>query len=161
MAAVTLVDDLKSLRVQLSQAEGLIQALPVSRETALSRTHVQRAKMWLGQVLKELQVENPYPQSMNPDNTAIEPEADASTVDLPTDFVGLEFPEQKVKYVRRMVQMSVVDVLHNLRNIVEKQKKEQRIGHEFLVQAYYAAIETKMWLGQELKRIHHSKLKGA
>lgn len=53
-----------------------------SRERSIAITKLQEAIMWLGMDLKAINEEtpgsapNPYPQSYNPDSTAIEPTSD-------------------------------------------------------------------------------------
>jgi len=53
-----------------------------SRERSLAITKIQEAIMWLGMDLKHMKeigipgLENPYPQSYNPESAAIEPTAD-------------------------------------------------------------------------------------
>ncbi len=48
----------------------------IGRNLALSITHLEDSIMRLGMCLKDLNTENPYPNSYNPSNTIIEPTAD-------------------------------------------------------------------------------------
>lgn len=48
----------------------------MQRNLAISITELENAIMRLGMVLKDLNTENPYPNSYNPANTIIEPTAD-------------------------------------------------------------------------------------
>lgn len=46
------------------------------RQLSISITDLESSIMRLGMVLKDLNTENPYPNSYNPNNTIIEPTAD-------------------------------------------------------------------------------------
>ena len=60
----------KLKEVQNSKPDG------IGRNLALSVTHLEDSIMRLGMCLKDLNTENPYPNSYNPNNTVIEPTAD-------------------------------------------------------------------------------------
>lgn len=66
----------KECRVAIDVVLQKVKALPESRERSLSITKLQEGIMWLGMDLKRLNAENPYPDSMNPNNTKVEPTAD-------------------------------------------------------------------------------------
>lgn len=66
----------KQLRVDLDAIIQRVKALQPSRSTALARTKLDEAVMWLGQNLKELGTADPYPNSRNTSNTTIDPTAD-------------------------------------------------------------------------------------
>ena len=66
----------KTLRKDLREQLRLLEIIPQRRETALAKTKLQEAIMWLGQNLRALDEENPYPESDNPENTIIAPEAE-------------------------------------------------------------------------------------
>ena len=66
----------KELRVAIDKILQRVKTLPPSRERSISITKLQEAIMWLGMDLKRLGGDNPYPNSMNPGNTKVEPTAD-------------------------------------------------------------------------------------
>lgn len=72
----------KSLRRDLNDVIQKVRSLMTSRERSLCITKLQEAVMWLGMDLKRIAeenpgvLENPYPDSKNPDNTKIAPTAD-------------------------------------------------------------------------------------
>lgn len=68
----------KKSRVMLDRAIKELRSLTPSREVSLSITKAQECKMWLGQELNRLGSENPYPNSIDPSNTIIDPETDVS-----------------------------------------------------------------------------------
>lgn len=67
----------KQLRKDLDEKIQEVRNLPASRERSIAITKLQEAVMWLGMDLKRLNVENPYPNSKDP-NTGdkIDPTAD-------------------------------------------------------------------------------------
>ena len=67
----------KSMRQALDATLQEIKGSEVkSRERSLAVTKIQEAIMWLGMDLKEMGTPNPYPESYNPQNAAVEPTAD-------------------------------------------------------------------------------------
>ena len=66
----------KQLRKDLDEKIQEVKNLPASRERSICITKLQEAVMWLGMDLKRLDSPNPYPDSMNPNNTKVEPTAD-------------------------------------------------------------------------------------
>jgi len=68
------IKEVKTLRVAISKIEQ--ELICSSRETSLSKTKLQEAKMWLGMELSRLGALNPYPESYNPENDKVEPTAD-------------------------------------------------------------------------------------
>lgn len=93
IAPLTTVGETKQFRKDLdevlqrlkisSHPANRCQYARVSSERAIAITKLQEAIMWLGMDLKAINEEspsnettNPYPQSYNPESTAIEPTAD-------------------------------------------------------------------------------------
>lgn len=66
----------KQLRKDLDAHLQTLNALPKSRERALSTTNLEQSIMWLGQDLKRLNAPNPYPHSKDPSNAIVDPTAD-------------------------------------------------------------------------------------
>jgi hypothetical protein len=71
-----LIKATKQSRVNLDKELQLLKKLTSSREVSISITKLQESIMWLGMNLKELNEENPYPHSYNPENTNISATAD-------------------------------------------------------------------------------------
>lgn len=76
------ITSVKTLRRDIDQQIQEAKKLAPSREQALAITKLQEAVMWLGMDLKRIADENPgylnnpYPESKNPETTAIAPTAD-------------------------------------------------------------------------------------
>ena len=72
----------KELRRDTDRIIQLVKGLPGSAERTLAFRKLQEGVMWLGMDLKRIgeeapgTLENPYPNSYNPDNTKIDPTAD-------------------------------------------------------------------------------------
>ena len=72
----------KTMRRDLDENLQSLKGLTKSRERSLAITKLQEAIMWIGMDLKRLSeqgvkgVENPYPESYNPDNTTVHKTAD-------------------------------------------------------------------------------------
>ena len=72
----------KRLRKEIDYVIQQVKNANGSRERSLCITKLQEAVMWLGMDLKRIAeenpgvLENPYPDSKNPDNTKISPTAD-------------------------------------------------------------------------------------
>ena len=66
----------KECRVEIDNVLQKVKSLQPSRERSLAITKLQEGIMWLGMDLKRLNAENPYPDSMNPENANVEPTAD-------------------------------------------------------------------------------------
>ena len=73
---------LQKIREGCTRGPDVMEAVRSSRERSVAITKLQEAIMWLGMDLKAMRedgvegVENPYPQSYNPDSPKIEPTSD-------------------------------------------------------------------------------------
>ena len=75
------IKKVKQLRRDADELVQRLKDLPGTRETSLAKTKLQEGIMWMGMELKRISDatgigENPYPNSMNPGNTVIDPTAD-------------------------------------------------------------------------------------
>ena len=70
----------KQLRVDLDKClqilKGHMGVVRSSQERSIAMRKLQEAIMWLGMDNKALHEENPYPNSMKPENAIVEPTAD-------------------------------------------------------------------------------------
>lgn len=70
----------KQLRVDLDKClqilKGHMGVVRSSQERSIAMRKLQEAIMWLGMDNKALHEENPYPNSMKPENAMVEPTAD-------------------------------------------------------------------------------------
>jgi hypothetical protein len=116
-----------------------VKVLNPSREVSLALTNLEKAKMFLDMRLKELDQENLYPESMNPESKKIEPTAEAVDGHIFNEN-GLS-QTSGVKRIRSVIQ-TIIDAYqdHNFEGI-------------FVQTSWLALIEAKMWLGMELSRI--------
>lgn len=53
-----------------------VKQLDTSSEVSVAIMKLQEAIMWLGMNLKQLNCDNPYPESYNPNNSIVEPTSD-------------------------------------------------------------------------------------
>jgi len=128
------------------EIDGLIDAvkfeLSPSREVSLCHTSLQKAKAWLGETLKAIGTANPYPNSSDPTNKTIEPQAEHGDQ---TRVVLTQYPTQleRVKAMRSTIQ-GRIDSL---------QSRPYGMGYIEKETATKNLIEAKHWLGWELDRI--------
>lgn len=117
------------------------QFLP-SREVSLCKTSLQKAKAWLGEVLKGMGTQNPYPNSTNPENKTIDPQAEHGLSDhVPYTVYGTQV--ERVKAIRQDIQNLLDEML----------KCEYGIGYKQKEVSEQNLIEAKHWMGWELDRI--------
>ena len=158
-----MINNIKKLRVFIDGTMGAIANLKMDGENFHSeaskpghmmnaRTSAELGKMWLGMSLKELEVENPYPDSMNASNEKIAPTADTSKLDLDEDFFKKgDTYIQRVKRLREIVQRHVDDSEYIRKEHLGPagNMKMQLIFNN----VYTNLVEAKLWLGMELGRI--------
>ena len=71
------IKETKQFRVDLDAILQCLKCAPRQcRERSLCVTKLQEAIMWLGMDLKDLDCENPYPDSYDPSNAKVAPTAD-------------------------------------------------------------------------------------
>lgn len=71
------IKDGKELRVEIEKLKERMQKSPIkSAERTLAYRSLQQAKHWLGEDLNIAGAENPYPNSMKPENPIVDPQAD-------------------------------------------------------------------------------------
>ena len=70
----------KQLRKDVDDVLQRVKGLAPTRETALARTKLEEAAMWLGMNLKSLGAPNPYPNSRDTSNATVDPTADGLTL---------------------------------------------------------------------------------
>ncbi len=71
-----MIEQIKKIRIDIDAMINSTPYLRSSREVSLAHTNLQRGKMWLGKVLQTIGTPNPYPESSNPTNASIEPQAE-------------------------------------------------------------------------------------
>lgn len=117
------------------------QFLP-SREVSLCKTSLQKAKAWLGESLKAIGTKNPYPNSTNPENKTIEPQAEHGLSNH-VSYTVYGTQVERVKAIRQDIQ-NLLD---------EMSKGEYGIGYKQKEVSEQNLIEAKHWMGWELDRI--------
>lgn len=128
------------------------QHLLGSREISLAHTNLQRCKMWLGRTLGLLAEPTPYPDSENPANKTIEPQADHSEKSLLPEWEKLEASQTvRVKHFRAECEK----LIQPIKKFCNEPHPEVEGGivAMYVVQSLLALEEAKMWLGWELNRI--------
>jgi hypothetical protein len=155
---------MKELRLRIDELMNSFSLLHSSREVSLAFTNAQRAKMFLGMVLKYTEGNpNPYPESTNTKNTVIEKMADkaiktfadmdswkllivTNTNTDPTDLQTL-----KVKFFRNELDSIELQLSSISLNMLSP------LAEKWHWQSYFALVECKLWLGMELNRIFELK----
>ncbi len=152
---VKLVEELNQLRADLHFFATTVNVeLERSRETALSRTAIEEAMMFVGGTLKELNDgQTPYINSENPLNTKIDPfyvHEKSKPLALPEEWSHWEYV-QKVKWVRMMLELTLTKF-----KIV---RQDSLVGFSFamFMNAIMHCVRSKNWLGMELARLRDSK----
>lgn len=143
----------RELRLEIDTCINSVKLLTSSREVSLAFTNLQRAKMWLGQVLAMSGDTNPYPESSNPSNLTIEPQAEHTERTFSDARVGFNTDwgqTEKVKFFRSEIQL-IIDEVDYIGNIVPSST------YTFRWQSTLALMEAKMWFGAELNRIRESE----
>lgn len=144
---------IRDIRINLDGLTRVTKELEKSREVALSITSLELSKCWLGKVLQEMDIANPYPESRTPENKIIEPTADTYTKNLAELNAPYENWEsydliQKIKVLRQ----SLKGKEEELKNI-EPSNLPTKLAQEFLFQSYLECIKAQMWLGMSLGAI--------
>lgn len=128
-----------------------------SREISLCTTNLQRSKMFMGLVLKDMDTPNPYPESHNKDSKKIEATADTSHSDYnfeAEDHIG------KVKELRHDFSETVEAMKEMYKGAYPSDTiKDVMMFPSHFMTAILALEEAKMWLGEELGRIRDADLK--
>src|SRR3990167_3329874 len=143
-----MITEIKNIRVELDKQTIIMQGLKPSREISVAITASQNAKMWMGMALKELEVENPYPESKNAANDKIEPTADVYKGDL---NLSSQPHINQVKQLRFDLTAIADGLESNKGNLLSTNIDVQLYHH--LLKAWEYTIESNMWLGMELGRI--------
>jgi len=150
-----MVEDIKKIRIELDKHFSTLGKMIPSREISIAITATQNAKMWLGQVLKYIGTDNPYPDSKDAANTKISPTADVFKGDSTVSLEEMEHIQQ-VKLMRRRLSDSYGD-LETL-----KKHKGISLGGESvdmvvlsIDKSWEYVVEANMWLGMELGRINN------
>jgi len=152
-----IVKRIKKYRVELDKAFSVMGLMTGSREISIAITSAQNSKMWLGQVLKRLNEENPYPDSKNASNTKIAPTADVWDGNVEDELVGIGHI-QKIKQLRKE--------LSDIADEIEKDEIESQFSGNMDTNSFHCLTtswnymtEATMWLGMELGRINKKNKK--
>lgn len=147
-----IITALKTIRVDLDNYFSTLQEMDSSREISIAITSTQNAKMWLGQVLKSLKQENPYPDSKNVTNNKIADTADTSD-GLHHKMEGIHHIKQ-VKIMRQRLSHAYAE-LEKLESENSISDDLTTIGYHSLIKSWEYVVEANMWLGMELGRINN------
>lgn len=121
---------------------------PDSRETALARTHLQSARMWLGEALGECSGQTGYTDSLDPSNEKIAAPRDLSAEDyVPPDG-------SRIKLIK---ELRVALVSHAQACRAEINTGSAKHFYKLAMsQAYVELCNARMWLGRELNNMYQS-----
>jgi hypothetical protein len=153
----------KKIRVEIDRYFTTLGQMQPSREISIAITCTQNGKMWLGQLLKALGTENPYPDSKNPINTNIAPTADTFDGDVKKDLEGIGHIQQ-VKIMRSRLSEGyklIEEIQSKVKGgyNVEVENKEFELVLIALQKSWEYIVEANMWLGMELGRINNESTK--
>lgn len=150
---------IKGMRLSMDEMMTFIKneklGLPKNREISLVITELQLAFMWLGKILGELNAQNPYPESFNPDSKAIELHADKANKVTSLSRVLMEMDEiAKVKFMRKQVNI----YLNSLEWLTCERMAEKKVTICFhaIRYVYEHLANAKLWLGQQLNNIREA-----
>lgn len=154
----------KKLRVRLHLIMSYIMShrawrLESSPDVAMAKLSLQQSRHWLGKLLGQLGEENPYPNSMELNQT-IEPPADVAK---PEPW-PVSDPIEQIKWLRSEIEgellilkglrdevvQSLVGNMTTLKGVVPTVAVDLRMLT--INMAYIHLTEAKMWLGEELGR---------
>lgn len=147
-----LVSEIKIIRVDLDKHFSTMGKMKGSREISVAITATQNSKMWLGQVLKSLEQENPYPDSKNPTNNNIAATSDVFDGDVDSAMDGIHHIKQ-VKIMRQRLSHSY-DAMEKLEEEHDVSDIMTTKGFHSLTKAWEYVVEANMWFGMELGRIN-------
>lgn len=148
----------KFMRQSLNKIEKGIEKIPSSREVALSKTALQESIMFLGLVLGDINEEaTPYTESENKDSEKIEARADVSDRDYNFDA------ETHIGQVKEL-RADLAEKIEEMKRLyMEAPDTRILVAPQFFPTHLITAItnleRSKLWLGMELNRILHEKLK--
>ncbi len=135
--------DVKQWRIQIdAYIAATDREFISSREISMAKTSLQRAKAWLGEVLKSLGTANPYPNSSDPNNKVIEPQAEHDLINA--DFTQYPTQLERVKAIRGSIQELI-------NGYAKYHPFETGFAEKGL--SLQNLIEAKHWFGWELDRI--------
>jgi len=141
------IAETKDLRLRIDRIINSVRVINGSRETEYALKDAQRAKSFLGLVLKSLGTDNPYPKSSDASSPVIEKQADHQS-DVCTGLLEVDNHTGRVKFMRDQMEQ----VLTHMGTL--KQLK-QECGF-WSQQSLVALVESKHWLGWELDRLRES-----
>lgn len=142
---------IRTLRKYLDQMAGSIEDSELSsRPGSLAVTHIQSARMWLGECLAELGLSTPYKESLDPTSETIAPEADVASRQQDPWMPPSGSP---IKYVKEL-RVSLVEQTEKLRQEIHNGESSKKFYVISTTQAYVHLCNARMWLGKELDRRH-------
>lgn len=128
-----------------------------SRHSSLAVTATEEAMMFVGNTLKELGSDNPYPDSMNPNSPKIEKfyeHPGCSPLNVPADWKEMD-NTSRIKWIRQTLQ-SISD---NLKQIaIDSQNHIDDFACLMLTQAIICTTRAKNWNGMVLGDIRDNQL---
>ncbi len=136
---------IKTIRTEIDSLAVLSSKLKASREISLAKTSFDSSKMMLGKVLQEMGINNPYPESKNPNSPVIEKTADTATIknlNPELDHIG------NVKAIRLFADEVCNKISGGLIG-----GDERTLSTLFAEAAFLDCSRGMMWLGMELGRI--------
>jgi hypothetical protein len=149
-------EQIKQIRVQLDKHFTTLQEMKPSREISIAITSTQNGKMWLGQVLKGLGADNPYPQSKNVLNTEIAPTSDVYEGDVRKVLEGVGHLQQVKLMRKRLTECyeELQSVKYELKKPSFNSENDNVVSIKLaLNKSWEYIVEANMWLGMELGRI--------
>jgi len=150
---------IKKLRIEIDYISKLLACVVAFSFSVRSKVtdNLTLSKMWLGKVLGELKSKNPYPESMNPANNIIEPEADCYNGPISMGNLSVV---AGLKLLRREIEKLSSEFDSNLEVYNQTGQLPYNIPYVvFANESKMRLIEAKMWLGIELGEIRDQELR--
>jgi hypothetical protein len=152
------IKTIKAIRREIDTCINSIIHLAPSAEITLAKRELQRSKMWLGQFLGSLGTPDPYPESSDPTSKVIEDQAEHSQITFLSiaEYSSCLDQISKVKFFREYIQGTVTTFRKDIFESGEIGKFVKDDSKFFANESWLRLMESKMWLGIELNRIHES-----
>ena len=147
---------IKAVRFEIDTCINSIALLESSAEVTLAKRELQRSKMWLGQFMGTLGTTNPYPESSEPGSKVIEDQAEHTQetfLSIPA-FKDCTDQISKVKFFRKHIEGILMSFRKDIFENYEVGNLVTEDSRAFANESWLRLMESKMWFGMELNRIH-------
>jgi len=146
-----LVNEVKEVRLGISELTIMVNLLEKTRNTSLAYTKLEEGFMFLGKILEYLGNESPYPTEKDKAAKKIADSIDPNKVSLPKGS-DLEVVKQVRDYIQVIISHGVWNRVFDI-TTSGSHVGYSNIGWMFANQALMNIVAAKMWLGMEINSI--------